>query len=126
MKELNIEMRITHKNRLCWALVFIWAISLGTLFYITSVLFNLTTIFIIIVLLTIVFTTLGELATKTMVIFWRRSVFVCPLGSVVTFVLNYFSPKYSYTSEDPYGLQFTLYLYAILLMLVFLALVLVH
>lgn len=121
MKEVTLETRLVKKNRLCWTLVFFWAAVLGVLFYslIPTSFFDLTAFFIIMIIITIVYTTVGELATKTMDIFWRRSIIVYPLGSVVAYLLNYFSPKYQYGLDDPYGITFIVMLYTIFLMFSF-------
>jgi len=73
--------------------------------------FDVNAFAIILVLLTVIYTAISELATKSMDIFLRNSIFTYPIASVVVYVLNYFSPKYYYTSQDPYGLTFTSYLY---------------
>lgn len=119
MKGLLVEARVIRKNRLCWTLVSFWAIVLGVLFYSLSESFDLVVIFIILTLTSIVYTTIGELATKTMYSFWLRSVIVYPLGSVVAYVLNYFSPRYLYGSNDPYGFITTTMLYVLLLLFSF-------
>jgi hypothetical protein len=119
MKEMKIEAKITRKNRLCWTLVFFGAIILGILFYGLSGGFGLTAVFITIIFSTIFYTTACELVTKTFDMFWFRSTFIFPLGSVITYVINFLSPKYTYTLEDPHGYSFTFLLYVILLVLCF-------
>jgi len=112
-----LETKITSKNRLCWVLIVLWAVIVGILFYVLIMFLGFSATFIIIALLSIVYTTISELATKTMFLFWRRSIFVYPLGSVVAYILNYFSPKYSYGFQDPYGLNFTLSLYMVFMII---------
>lgn len=115
MKEMKIEAKITRKNRLCWTLVFFGAVILGILFYGLSAFFGLIAVFIVIIFSTMVYTTACELATKTFDMFWFRSIFIFPLGSVIAYIMNALSPKYTYTLEDPYGYIFTFLLYVILL-----------
>lgn len=107
MEDLKVEARISYKNRLCWVLVFIGAIIIGLLFFTLRASFNVSALFSIIFVVSLMLTFLGELATKTVFIFWRRSLLVFPLGSVVNYLVNYVSQKYYYTTDDPYGFIFT-------------------
>jgi hypothetical protein len=115
MEDLKSEIRVVQKNRLCWTLTFLGAIIIGVLFFTLSVPFNSTAIFSTIFVVTLVYTTLSELATKTVDTFFRRSILIFPLGSVFAYILNYLSRKYVYTIDDPYGLNFTFYVYVVLL-----------
>lgn len=122
MKEVELETRLVRKNRQCWMLVFFWALVLGVFYHLCTPtnLSGLTTYFVTVIVLSIVYTTIGELATKIMYTFWRRSVIVYPLGSVVAYLLSYISPRYAYPPE-PYGIYVTAMLYGILMVFCFFA-----
>lgn len=115
MKELMLQTKLVKKNRLCWTLVFLWTVIVGVLVYtLLHAVRSLEAVFSIIILLTLVYTIVGELVTKTMDIFWIRSTIFVPLGSVITHFLNYVSPVLRYEPSDPYWLSSTFALYAIL------------
>jgi len=116
MKELTLETRIAQKNRLCWVLVFFWVIVIGILFYALYTWMDLTGAFIITILLTLVYTTIGELATKTIRIFWWRGVLVFPLASVVVHILDNFSPSLTSGAVDPNWFYSAILLYVLLFM----------
>jgi len=116
MKRASLEARLTHKNRLCWLLPLFWAIIYGTAFYLFVPSYNFVTFLIVSCLFTIIYTTICEIATKSLQFFLRNSIFVYSLASVVFYILNYVSPKHVYSSDDPYGFKVVVGLYIFFLM----------
>jgi hypothetical protein len=74
---------------------------------------SLEAIFSIIILLTLAYTIVVELAARTMDTFWVRSLTCVPLSSILVHILNLFSPVLRYYPNDPYWLGSTFALYAI-------------
>jgi len=68
-------------------------------------------LFIVLGLFTTIYTTICEIATKSLEIFFRNSIFIYLLASVVFYILDYVSPEYSYPSDDPYGFKIVVALY---------------
>lgn len=114
LKDLESETRLTRKSRFCWTLGFFGAIIIGLLVFFLTNSTGTIAMLLVIFLVTLIYTTIGEIVTRTFLTFYLRSILIFPFGSIFAYVLNYFARKYTYVVDDPYGINYTILLFAIL------------